>query len=84
MIIITMTGILIAIFIVILFIIKHKNIWEQIFAANAITNLVVLLILLFSLYQESSVYIDVAILYSLLSFIGSLFVIVFIYRRGDL
>lgn len=84
MIIITMICILIGISAIIRYILKQESIWDQIFAMNVIANLVVLLILLFSLNQRSSIYIDVAILYALLSFIGNLFIIISVYRRGDL
>lgn len=84
MIIITMICILIAILAIIRYVLKQESIWDQIFAMNVIANLVVLLILLFSLHQRSSIYIDVAILYAFLGFIGNLFIIISVYRRGDL
>lgn len=84
MIIITMICILIAISAIIYYMLNQESIWDQILAMSVIANLVVLLILLFSLNQKSSIYIDVAILYAFLGFIGSLLIIIFVYRRGDL
>jgi len=84
MIIITMICILISTSAIIYYMLKQESIWDQILAMNVIANLVVLLILLFSLYQKLSIYIDIAILYAFLSFVGSLFIIIFVYRRGDL
>jgi len=66
------------------YIYSHHSIWDQIVGMNIITNMVVLLILLYTLLKEYSVTVDAAIVFSLLSFIGSLFIIVFVYRRGDM
>lgn len=62
----------------------HQSIWDQILGMNVITNMVVLLILLYTLLKKSTVTVDSAIVFSLLSFIGSLFIIIFVYRRGDI
>lgn len=76
--------ILFAIGILVLYIYTHQSIWDQIVGMNVITNMVVLLILLYSLLKDSSVTIDSAIVFSLLSFVGSLFIVIFVYRRGDM
>lgn len=76
--------ILLVIAILVFYIYTHQSIWDQIVAMNVITNMVVLLILLFTLLETSTVTVDSAIVFSLLSFIGSLFIIIFVYRRGDI
>lgn len=62
----------------------NQSIWDQLIGMNLVTNMVVLLILLYTLLKKSSVTLDAAIVFSLLSFIGSLFIVVFVYKRGDI
>lgn len=84
MIIFSMIFILFIISFLIYYLVLQKKIWDQIIAVNAITNLMVLMILLFTILKASSLYIDAAIIYSFLSFIGSIFILVYVYKRGDL
>ena len=67
-----------------LYILRSKLIWDQILAFNVSTNIIIILIILYTTYQMDIVLIDTALVFALLSFIGGLFLITFIYKRGDL
>lgn len=84
MIIFTMGALLLMIVPVVLFALRSKLIWDQILAFNIITNIIVMLMLLFTTEMMDETFIDTALVFTLLSFIGSLFLITFIYKRGDL
>lgn len=79
-----MGALLVVILVLILYFFYRESVWDHIMALNVITNLVVLLILLFAVYFASSLYVDAAIVYALLSFVGSLFIVVYVYRKGDI
>lgn len=83
MIIFTMALLLIYIIPIIYYIINSKLIWDQILGFNIVTNLIVILIVLFTSYRQNPIFIDTALVFVLLSFIGSLFFVTFIYKRGD-
>lgn len=84
MIIFTMGALLLMIVPVVLFALRSKLIWDQILAFNIIINIIVMLMLLFTTEMMDETFIDTALVFTLLSFIGSLFLITFIYKRGDL
>ncbi len=79
-----MGAVLAVILVLILYFFYRESVWDHIMALNVITNLVVLLILLFAVYFVSSLYVDAAIVYALLSFVGSLFIVLYVYRKGDI
>ncbi|MBG9987286.1 hypothetical protein HZY91_10450 [Facklamia sp. DSM 111018] len=66
------------------YIVIHNNMWDQILASNNIMNLIVILILIYAIKEENSSYFDVSIIFSFLSFIGSFFILIYLYRKGDL
>lgn len=84
MILIMMFCLLIAIISLVYFMIKNKNIWEQILGMNSITSLIVMIILLYTLYSGVHFYIDTAIIYALLGIVGTLFIVLYVYKRGDI
>lgn len=63
---------------------QRKSIWDQILAANSLMNLMVLLILIYAVVQSAKSYIDTAVLFAFLSFVGSFFILIYLYRKGDL
>lgn len=84
MIIFMMFSLLIAIVFLIYFMLKNKNIWEQILGMNSITSIIVMIILLYTIYSEVDFYIDTAIVYALLGIVGTLFIVLYVYKRGDI
>lgn len=84
MIIVTMIALLIMMIALILYIVRSKLIWDQILGFNLITSMIIMLILLFTTYKMDETYVDTALVFTLMSFIGSFFLITFIYKRGDL
>lgn len=66
------------------YLVRRPNIWDSVLAANVATNLVSIIIVLYSIHTDSAMYMDVTIIFALMGFIGSLFTMRYIYRKGDL
>lgn len=67
-----------------LYVIKHHNIWDSILGMSLTATLVVLGIVLYAAFTDSTMFIDIAIAFGLLGFVGTLFTAVFIYMKGDI
>lgn len=66
------------------YVIKHHNIWDSILGMSLTATLVVLGIVLYAAFTDSTMFIDIAISFGLLGFVGTLFTAVFIYMKGDI
>ncbi|OHW63239.1 putative monovalent cation/H+ antiporter subunit F [Andreesenia angusta] len=67
-----------------IYVIKHHNIWDSILGMSLSATLIVLGIVLYAAFTDSTMFIDIAITFGLLGFVGTLFTAVFIYTRGDI
>ena len=65
-------------------VIKGKTIWDRLLGLNVFSALIILLILMYALISEQSFLIDIAIVYSLLGFLGTLFISRYVERKGGL
>ena len=60
------------------------SIWDRLLSLNLVTTKLVILIILFASMKELTYLLDIALVYVLLSFTGTLFISVYIQRRGRL
>lgn len=67
-----------------LYVIKNLNIWDGVLGMSIAMTLTVIGLALYSAFNENPIFLDIAIAFALLGFVGTLFVAVFIYTRGDL
>lgn len=72
------------IFLIAIYVIKHHNIWDSILGMSLTATLIVLGIVLYAAFTNSTMFIDIAITFGLLGFVGTLFTAVFIYMKGDI
>lgn len=65
-------------------IIEGPTIWDRILGFNLFSSLIILLILMYSLIEDISYLIDMAIVYTLLGFISIIFISRFVQRKGKI
>jgi multicomponent Na+:H+ antiporter subunit F len=65
-------------------IIKGPTIWDRILGFNLFTAVIILLILVYTVIEDISYLIDIAIVYTLLGFIGIIFISRFVQRKGKI
>lgn len=65
-------------------VIQGPTIWDRILAFNLVSALIILAILLYAAYTGRSYLIDIAIVYSLLGFIGIVFISRFVQGKGKI
>lgn len=63
---------------------KGPSIWDRLLAYNLLSATIIIMILLYGLMTKEYFYLDIAIVYSLLGFIGVLFVSRFVQRKGKI
>jgi multicomponent Na+:H+ antiporter subunit F len=66
------------------YVIKHHNIWDSLLGMSLSATLIVLGIVLYAAFMDSTMFIDIAITFGLLGFVGTLFTAVFLYMKGDI
>jgi len=69
--------------IVIIRMIQGPTIWDRLLTFNQLSSKVTISIVMMSIITSQSFLLDIAIVYTLLSFIGSVFIARFIRERGD-
>ena len=69
--------------IVIIRMIQGPTIWDRLLTFNQLSSKVTISIVMMSVITSQSFLLDIAIVYTLLSFIGSVFIARFIRERGD-
>ena len=57
------------------------KLWDRLLGLNLITIKATLIIVVYSAIQDSSLFVDIAIIYALLSFIGTVFLALFLAER---
>lgn len=67
-----------------LLIIFSTNVWDRILALNLFTSVSVLLIMVYAVMNEMYYLIDIAIVYTLLGFIGIVFMARFFQGKGEI
>lgn len=65
-------------------IIKGPSIWERMLGFNLFSNTMIVIIIVFALANQLYYYLDIAIVYALLGFIGTVFIARFIQRKGNI
>ncbi len=71
------------IIIVLIRVIRGPSIWDRLLGLNAISAKIIIAIVLLALILDKSYLLDVALVYSLLGFIGTVFIARFIEKKGD-
>lgn len=66
------------------YVIRNHNIWDSILGMSLSATLVVLGIVLYAAFTDSNMFMDIAITFGLLGFVGTLFTAIFIYMKGDI
>ena len=61
---------------------RGPTIWDRLLGMNMISSKLILCIVLFSVFSDLSYLIDIAIVYALIGFIGTVFIALFIRQRG--
>ncbi len=64
-------------------ILKGPTLWDRVLAANVFTSLFSMAIILFSVVTENAYFIDVALVFVLVGFVGTQFYAIFISRFGN-
>ena len=62
--------------------IKGPTIWDRLLAMNIMSTKIIIIIVLWASYTETSFYLDAAIIYALFGFIGTIFITLFLAERG--
>jgi len=61
---------------------RGPTIWDRLLGMNMISSKLILCILLFAILTDLPYLIDIAIVYALIGFIGTVFIALFIRQRG--
>jgi len=83
----TKTLLIIFIIFIVLEVIKlliGPTIWDRLLALNLITSLLIIFIVIYASMNKNNFALDLALIYSLLGFIGIIFISIYIEHRGRL
>jgi multicomponent Na+:H+ antiporter subunit F len=69
---------------VLLRILRGPSIWDRILGMNLFSAIIIMLILLIAIIEDLNYLVDIAIVYSLLSFISIIFISRFVQRKGEI
>ena len=58
------------------------SLWDRLLGLNLVTSKLIMLIILIASQKQQSMLLDVALVYALLSFMGIVFISIFIQRKG--
>lgn len=75
----------IAIYIVVVVVrvIIGPTIWDRLLGLNMISAKIIMSIVILAAIQDKSIFLDIALVYALLGFVGTVLIARFIERRGD-
>ncbi|MFZ7131753.1 MAG: monovalent cation/H+ antiporter complex subunit F [Eubacteriales bacterium] len=81
-----MVLLVIALFImlVVVRVILGPTIWDRLLGLNMISSKIIMLIVILAAWHDKSFYLDIALAYAFLGFIGTVLIARFIERRGNL
>lgn len=63
-------------------VLKGPSIWDRLLGLNLVTAKIIMMMILLAVVQKTSMILDTALLYALLSFIGVLFIAFYVQRKG--
>ncbi len=63
-------------------ILMGPSLWDRLLGLNMVASQLLALIVLYSSYKEMSMYLDLAIVYALLGFVGIIFLSIYVQRKG--
>jgi len=58
------------------------SLWDRLLGLNMVASQLLALIVLYASYKEMSMYLDLAIVYALLGFVGIIFLSIYVQRKG--
>lgn len=58
------------------------SLWDRLLGLNLVTSKLIMLIILVAFVQNQTFYLDVALIYALLSFMGVIFFAIYVQRKG--
>lgn len=58
------------------------SLWDRLLGLNMVASKLLALIVLYASYKERSMYLDLAIVYALLGFVGIIFLSIYVQRKG--
>ena len=70
--------------IVVIRVILGPTIWDRLLGLNMISSKIIMSIVILAALQNQSIFLDIALVYALLGFIGTVLIARFIERRGEL
>lgn len=75
-----------AVFVVIVFlrVIVGPTIWDRLMGYNMISSKIIMAIVIWAVVSEQSFFLDIALAYAVLGFIGTIIIARFIEKRGDI
>ena len=76
-------ALIILVILVLIRVIKGPSLWDRLLGFNMISSKIVMLIVILAYVLNSSFYLDVALAYAILGFIGTILFAKFIEKRGD-
>ncbi len=79
---ITQIILMVAIALICIKFIINNTVWEKLLALNIVFSKILMFILIYAVIQKNSQFIDLALSYSIMSFIGILLITKFILRGG--
>ena len=63
-------------------ILMGPSLWDRLLGLNMVASQLLALIVLYSSYKKMSMYLDLAIVYALLGFVGIIFLSIYVQRKG--
>lgn len=58
------------------------SLWDRLLGLNLVTSKLIMLIILVAFVQNQTFYLDLALIYALLSFMGVIFFAIYVQRKG--
>ncbi|MGX8797337.1 monovalent cation/H+ antiporter complex subunit F [Fusibacter sp. JL298sf-3] len=63
-------------------ILKGPSLWDRLLALNLLTAKIIMIMIVFAYVKDLSMILDTALIYALLSFIGILFIALYVQKKG--
>lgn len=79
-----LSSLLILSILIVVYMIKNSSIWDSILGMGLFGTVIIISIVLYAVLVDNTMFLDIAIAFSLLSFVGSIFTAIFIYKKGGM
>lgn len=79
-----LASLLILSMLVVIYMVRNSSIWDSILGMGLFGTIIILSIVIYATIVNNTMFLDIAIAFSLLSFIGSIFTAIFIYKKGGM